>query len=94
MKSLCEKYQAKKINNVGLYLTACPQDKFLPAHSTPMPITHTGLNMLTNSLRFLSIKQGKFLVFLQRIAIRYQAVKNELSLLKKPQNSTAIFGRE
>lgn len=85
MKSLCEKYQAKKINNESFYLTACPQDKFLPAHSTPMPITYTGLNMLTNNLCFLSNKQGTFLVFFQRIAIRYQAVKNEVPFRKKPQ---------
>lgn len=42
------------------YLTAWPQDKFLPARFTPMSIRYTGLNMLPNS--FLSVR-GKILGF-------------------------------
>lgn len=84
MKSLYEKHQAKTINNVSVYLTARPQDKFLPAHSTP--ITCTGLNTLTNSPCLLPKEQRNFFIFQQRTAIRYQAIKKKSFLfLKKPE---------
>lgn len=88
-ENLCEKYQPMTVNNVSLYPRAWPQDKFLPAHFTPMSIRYTGLNMLPNS--FLSVKEGKFLIFLQRIAIRYEAVKKKKSFpFKKAQQTNTL----
>lgn len=71
----------KKKSNASLYLTACPQDKFLPDHSAPVLFMYTGLNMLIDSLLLLSNKQGKFLVFTQMIESRYQAVKKKRPFL-------------
>jgi len=41
----------------------------------------TGLNVLTDSLHFLSSKWGKFLLFTQRIEIRFQASKLTFSVV-------------